>query len=191
MSGPAAPDAPSLFRESAHHSGCSRNTPELLCSDEQEPYHMPPRTSSPALFGMIILGFIAICALVPIPVRAQAVYGSIFGTITDQTGAVVVGARVSASSVQKRTRFATTTNASGNFRITHLIPDDYDLRVEAPGFQVAESTRLPVYADEAARIDMQLRLGAASEKLTVSAGDIPLMKTDRSDVATNFSKKDI
>ena len=191
MSAPAAPDAPSLFRESAHQSGCSRQTPELLGFAEQKNYQIPARNNSPALLGTVILGFIAICALVPIPVRAQAVYGSIFGTVTDQTGAAVVGAKVSASSVQKKTRFATTTNASGNFSITHLIPDDYDLRVEDPGFQVAESTHLPVYADQAARIDMQLRVGAASEKLTVSASDIPLMKTDRSDVATNFSKKDI
>jgi Carboxypeptidase regulatory-like domain/TonB dependent receptor-like, beta-barrel len=161
-----------------------------MWSAEEELLRVPSRAASP-LQGVAILVLLIVCALVPTPAHTQAIYGSIFGTVTDQTGAAVVGARVTAISVQKKTEFKTITNASGNFSVTHLIPDDYDLRAEARGFKVAESTRIPVYADQAARVDMQLQVGAAEEKLTVSATDIPLMKTDRADVATTFSKKDV
>jgi hypothetical protein len=64
----------------------------------------------------------------PATARAQAVYGSIFGTITDQSGAAVVGAKLTVTSVQKHIRFATTSNRAGNYSVTHLIPDLYDVQ---------------------------------------------------------------
>jgi hypothetical protein len=128
---------------------------------------------------------------VPGAARAQAVYGSIFGTITDQSGAAVVGAKLTVTSVQKGTKFEMISNAAGNYSVTHLIPDRYNVRSEAPGFNVVESTDIPVYADQAARVDIQLQVGANQEMLTVSAEDIPLIKTDRADVASAFSEKEI
>ena len=125
------------------------------------------------------------------PHSAQAVYGSIFGTITDQSGAAVVGAKLTVTSVQKNTRFETTSNEAGNYNVTHLIPDHYLVRLEAPGFKVVESTGIPVFADQAARVDVELQVGGTREKLTVSAEDIPLMKTDRSDVATTFDEREV
>ena len=93
------------------------------------------------------------CSLVPTHVFAQAVYGSIFGTITDQSGAAVVGATVAVTSVQKGTQFQTTTNGTGNYTITHLIPDQYNVRASGFGFKTLESKSIPVYADQAARVD--------------------------------------
>jgi hypothetical protein len=61
----------------------------------------------------------------------------------------------------------------------------------APGFKVVESTNISVYADQAARIDVQLQIGRTEEKITVSAEDVPLLKTDRSDVATTFSQMEV
>ena len=131
------------------------------------------------------------CALVPTPAVAQAVYGSLFGTVTDQFGAAVVGARLTITSIQKGVTFKTTTNGAGNYSVTHLIPDQYDVRSDALGFKAVESTGIPVYADQAARVDIQLHVGARQETLTVSAEDIPLIKTDRADVATTFSEKEV
>jgi len=66
-----------------------------------------------------------------------------------------------------------------------------NVRSEALGFKAVESTGIPVYADQAARVDIQLHVGARQETLTVSAEDIPLIKTDRADVATTFSEKEV
>jgi hypothetical protein len=114
--------------------------------------------------------------------RAQAVYGSIFGTVEDQSGAAVPGAKLTITSVQKGTKSETTTNGTGNYSVTHLIPDEYNIRSEAVGFKVIEYTNIPVYADQAARVDARLQVGTNQEELTVSAEHMPLMKTDRSDV---------
>ena len=118
--------------------------------------------------AIVLLSFCCFVLLAPVA-DAQAVYGSIFGTITDQSGAAVVGARLTVTSVQKGTKFEATSNVAGNYSVTHLIPDQYDLRSEAPGFNAVESTGIPVYADQSARVDVQLQVGANQEKLTVSA----------------------
>jgi hypothetical protein len=120
---------------------------------------------------------------------AQAVYGSIFGTVTDQSGAIVPGSRLTIISIQKDSRFHTVSNANGNYEVTHLIPDPYDIRAEAPGFKVFEAKNVHVYADQAIHVDVQLQVGAVKDVVTVSAQNVPLLKTDRADVATNFDQK--
>jgi outer membrane receptor protein involved in Fe transport len=140
--------------------------------------------------GMALLS-LCWCLLLPPVVRAQAVYGSIFGTVTDQSGAAVTGAKMTMTSIQKGTKFETTTNGTGNYSVTHLIPDQYNVRSEAVGFKVVKYTNIPVYADQAVRVDAKLQVGANQEELTVSAEDMPLMKTDRSDVATTFTREQV
>jgi hypothetical protein len=131
------------------------------------------------------------CVLAPTQTSAQAVYGSIFGTITDQSGATVIGGKLTVTSLQKGTESETTTNETGNYTVTHLIPDQYDVRVEAPGFKALHYEDIPVYADQAVRVDAQLQVGGAQETVSVSAEDIPLVKTDRADVATTFSQIEV
>jgi Carboxypeptidase regulatory-like domain/TonB dependent receptor len=136
---------------------------------------------------------LSICSFVFLPpaAHAQAVYGSIFGTITDPSGAPVVGARLTLLSIQKGIQFEATSNDSGNYGVTHLIPDQYDVRSLAIGFKVAEFKKVVVYADQAARVDIQLQVGGAQEELTVSAEDIPQMKTDRADMSTMFTQEQV
>jgi hypothetical protein len=139
----------------------------------------------------IVASFFLLCgfALVPTPANSQAVYGNIFGTISDPSGAAVAGAEVTVTSLQKGTAFHAHSNSSGNYSITHLIPDEYDLRGQAPGFKIIELTNIPVYADQTARVDMNLQVGGSEEQLTVSAEYLALLKTDRADVATNFNEQ--
>src|SRR5258708_16403895 len=95
---------------------------------DNEPSKLPSRATNPLVRAAAILVTIGVCALAPTCVLAQAVYGSIFGTITDQSGAAVVVAKLTVTSVQKGTEFETTTNETRNYNLTHLIPDQYDLR---------------------------------------------------------------
>src|SRR5882757_2487697 len=125
------------------------------------------------------------------PASSQAIYGNIFGTITDPSGAAVVGAKVIVTSVQKSTPFQTVSNQTGNYYITHLIPDQYDIRASGPGFKTFEARRIPVYADQAAQVDVRFQVGAAEETVTVSAEEVPLLKTDRADVSTTFTESQV
>jgi hypothetical protein len=118
--------------------------------------------------------------------RAQAVYGNIFGTVTDPSGAAVPGAKVTVTDVAKGTSDTATTNQTGNYSVTHLIPDTYAVRIEAPGFRAGEQKAIAVNADVSTHVDMQLQLGAVSEAVEVT-GAAPELKTDRADVATVFN----
>jgi len=118
----------------------------------------------------------------------QAVYGSILGTITDPQGAAVSGAKVTVTDQRKGTSDQTTTNESGNYSMTHLIPDIYSVSVEAPGFKKLEMKDVNVSADAGARVDGQFQVGATSESVEVTA-EAPQLKTDRADVAVTFNEK--
>src|ERR1700730_14032285 len=83
------------------------------------------------------------------PMWGQAVYGSIIGTITDPQGAAVANAKVTVIDQRKGTSDTTTTNDSGNYSVTHLIPDTYAVRVAAPGFKASELKDVIVSADAA------------------------------------------
>ncbi len=122
------------------------------------------------------------------PVWGQAVYGSILGTVTDPQGAAVANAKVTVTNQRKGTTDTTTSNDSGNYSVTHLIPDVYTVRIEAPGFKASELKDVIVSADAAANVPLQFQVGGTSETVEVTA-EAPELKTDRADVATSFNEK--
>src|SRR2546427_12724844 len=79
----------------------------------------------------------------------QAVYGSIFGTVTDPQGNAVAGAKVTVTSITKNTTDETTTNESGNFSVIHLIPDTYRVKIEGSGFKAYNVASVLVQVDTA------------------------------------------
>src|SRR5205823_6200239 len=132
---------------------------------------------------------VALLCSVSIPrASAQAVYGSILGTVTDPQGAAVVGAKVTVIDQNKGTKQETTTNESGNYSVTHLIPDIYSVKIEAQGFKSTEQKDIVVSVDNGSRVDLALQLGSTSEAVEVTA-EAPQLKTDRSDVAITFDSK--
>jgi hypothetical protein len=118
----------------------------------------------------------------------QAVFGSVIGTVTDPQGNAVVGAKVTVTSVTKSTVFETTSNESGNYSVTHLIPDAYKVHVEAPGFKAYDVPSVDVSADKSASVDAAMQVGDVTQTVEVT-GDIPQLQTDRADVDIQFSQK--
>src|SRR5271166_1643329 len=129
-----------------------------------------------------------LCTLYVPSAMGQAVYGSILGTVTDPSGAAVSGAKVTVTSQTKNTSETATTNESGNYDVTHLIPDVYTVRIEGSGFKVLEYKDIQVSADASAHNDAQLSVGVVTETVTVS-GDVEQLKTDRSDVSIIFNER--
>src|ERR1700730_10600571 len=119
---------------------------------------------------------------------AQAVFGSILGTVTDAQGNAVSGAKVTVTSLTKNTAFETATNDSGNYSVTHLIPDNYRVHVEAAGFKAYDVASVTVNADSSLNVDASLQVGAITQTIEVT-GEIPQLQTDRADVDIQFIKK--
>ena len=137
----------------------------------------------------LVLGM-ALASIAPAAL-AQAVYGTITGTVTDNTGAAVPNAKVTVTDVGKGTSVSVTSNASGEFTAEHLIPDTYNVKIETQGFKTFQQTDLRVFADTSLRVTAPLEVGNTGETVNVSADQVPLLKTDRADVATTFSAQEI
>jgi len=140
----------------------------------------------------LVLALFACASLVLLaPARAQSVYGSIFGTVTDKSGAAVPNATVTVTDEAKGTVVNVTSNASGDYSVPHLIPDVYDIKVSAKGFKSFETKGIAVEADAAPRIDPMMDVGGSTETVEVNADQEPELKTDKADVATVFNEQQV
>jgi outer membrane receptor protein involved in Fe transport len=122
--------------------------------------------------------------------RAQAVYGTVVGTVTDPSGAQVAGATVTILDMDRNVSTVTTTNDSGNFRQGFLIVGRYQVKVERPGFRTYVRNNVSVSVDNETTVDIKLELGNTNQTVEVTAqGEV--LKTERSDVAITFSQKQV
>jgi Carboxypeptidase regulatory-like domain len=139
-----------------------------------------------------VVGLVCVSLLtfsLPTGATAQAVYGSIVGTVVDSSSAGVLNAKVTITDLDRSVSFTTTTNESGFFTQRFLIVGRYQVRVEADGFS-ASVRDVNVSVDQETTVDVKLQVGQVSETVEVTGG-APLLKTERSDVATTFSEKTV
>lgn len=141
-------------------------------------------------FASFLLSLLLVATLA-VEIRAQAVYGSISGTVTDPKGAAVVGATVTVTDLAKNISRTVTTNESGNYEARSLVPGKYQVRVEQPGHKIGVQ-EVEVRADVDSTTDVALEVGAVTETVTISAETLELgLKTDRADVSTSFTGKQL
>jgi len=95
-------------------------------------------------------------------VFGQSTFGSLTGTVTDPSNAIVRGAVVEALNLSTNGVRSMVTDAGGVYRIVNLDPGEYTVTVKAPGFNIAEHKSVPVPARETVRIDVQLVLAAGA-----------------------------
>jgi outer membrane receptor protein involved in Fe transport len=122
---------------------------------------------------------------------AQAVYGSIAGTVGDPSEAALPGVTVTATSVERKTVHSAVTNDSGRYLLERLLPGVYEVKAEITGFKAAVVSTARVSVDTQTKVDFRMELGQLSEAVTVSASEGQLLKTDRADVATMFDARQV
>ncbi len=138
-----------------------------------------------------LLVLVVVLALVSAPRGSgQAVTGTITGYVTDPSGAAIPGATVTATEVRTGVATKRTTEASGLYLITNLLPGTYRLVVEAPGFQRSVQDNIALSADSKATVDVQLRLGAVSQEVTVTSAPA-MLKTEKTDVAAVLTERQV
>ena len=114
---------------------------------------------------------------------SQEVTASITGTVTDPSGAAVVGATVTATSEERGITYTAETNDSGLYRIAQLPVGTYSLKVEKSGFSSVVAPAFVLTLNQVARVDIAMKVGQTSETVEVT-GAAPVMETDTTQVDT-------
>ena len=122
---------------------------------------------------------------------AQTITGSISGEVTDPTGAIVSGAKVTATNTSTGVVTSATTNSAGLYNLRFLQIGQYTVRIEDPGFKTFTTQPFTLEVDQVAKIDGKLQTGATSETVTVSDELQPILDTDNSTLTTTFTASTI
>ncbi len=107
----------------------------------------------------------------------QTITGTVTGTVTDASGAVVSGAKITATNITTGIQTPTTTNSAGVYTIRFLQIGQYRISIEAPGFRTATLGPFTLEVAQEARVDAQLTLGKVSENVVVSSA-APILNTE-------------
>jgi len=136
-----------------------------------------------AAFGILLL--------LPAHADAQVLKGQILGAVTDQSGAVVPGVKVTLT--ETRTNFIRTgdTNDAGNFFFVNLDPGEYKIEAEKAGFSKALRSGVELLPNVTARINFELTPGTITQTIDVSATAVALLQTDRADTGGKIEQKQL
>jgi hypothetical protein len=135
------------------------------------------------LLGIRLFAPVLILAwlVTPSHVAAQVLYGSIVGTVEDQSGALVLKASVVATNKETGAARETSTDEAGRYAILNVLPGRYDVRIGATGFKTFTRPDVVVTINTVSRVDMRLEVGQLTEQVTIEAAAVAL-QTDKSDV---------
>jgi hypothetical protein len=121
---------------------------------------------------------------------AQAVTGTLLGTVQDSSGAVIPGANVTLTNEGTGVTNQTMSGAQGYYTFPNLAPAQYSVTVEARGFKTEVSKHNQVNVEQSTRVDFALSPGAVNEQVTVT-GATPLVETTTSDLGTTIDQTQI
>jgi hypothetical protein len=121
---------------------------------------------------------------------AQTTSTAIVGTVTDATGAVVPGARLTLLKVATGERRSMTTTATGDYGFPLLETGAYTMTAEAKGFQLLEKTGIVLELQQRARVDFQLSVGGATSTVEV-VGTAVQLKTEDAGVGQVITNKQV
>jgi hypothetical protein len=114
-----------------------------------------------------ILSLAALCLSLSPHALAQQPTGGIEGSVADPTGAVVPNATITAKSKSTNQTRTVTSNDEGQYQLTQLPPDVYEVRVTAPSFKTSVAKDVAVAVGTNVALDFKLEVGGANEEVTI------------------------
>ncbi|MCS7023750.1 MAG: carboxypeptidase regulatory-like domain-containing protein [Bryobacteraceae bacterium] len=122
--------------------------------------------------------------------KAQAVKGTLLGTVVDSSQAAVPTAKVVIVDIHRGVTREMVTNDSGFYSFPNLEAGTYRVTVEAPGFQKAQRDTVEVFVNSTVRADFELKPGAVTETIEVQ-GEGPILQTDRADTGRRIETRQV
>src|SRR5215467_10473706 len=127
------------------------------------------------------------CCLPMILANAQsASTAQVSGTVVDPQGAVVAGAKVTATNGATGVSRSVNTTSTGNYLLPNLPPGTYDVKVEAKGFSAAAGKGLKLNVGDQKTLDFNVAIAGSSQTVEVTA-EAPLIETTKTDVSTSVT----
>src|SRR5579872_2861328 len=121
--------------------------------------------------------FLGIFLLTAVGLSAQTFRGTILGTVTDPSGAVVSGAKVTVRNTATGLERVTQTTSDGSYSIPELPIGSYSVTITQPGFQTFSARDVQVNVATERRVDASLKTGQVAEQVVVSAENLPQVET--------------
>jgi Carboxypeptidase regulatory-like domain/TonB dependent receptor len=142
------------------------------------------------LLYLYILGILAVF-LFKVPVAlAQNITGDLLGTATDSSGAAVANATVTATEIQTQLQRSVTTNGQGEYTMSQMKPGVYRISVSAAGFKKADISGITLSPGDRKRTDVVLKVGEATESVSVTA-EANGLQTDSSSVSSTIGGRSL
>ena len=143
---------------------------------------LPNKRSSPWLAIAVLMFSLDTSAV------GQVLYGSLVGTVTDPSGAVVPNADITVTETATKQVRVDKTDTSGRYNLVNLLPGTYEVKIVAPGFRTVEQSNVIITPNTVNRTDVHLEVGQSSQQVNVSAAAVEL-QTDKADTHTEIASK--
>ena len=140
--------------------------------------------------GWMAMALVFMFAWAAKPACAQEFRGTLSGTVTDPTGAVIPGAAVVAVETHTGTTNRTTSDKDGQYVIPFLLPGDYSITVTMTGFERVTHSAITLQSQEHPIVDLTLPLGSADQTVTVSTA-APLIDEANASVGQVISTESV
>src|SRR5687767_805940 len=137
-----------------------------------------------ASIGPLLVSFALL--LTPAPLSAQTGAASLTGIVTDESGAAVPGATVTATNQATNVAYTATSNEAGNYTITSVPVGTYIVKSELASFKTSATRPIQLEAQQIGRIDFKMELGSLEETVQV-LGESPVLQTETATVGEVIS----
>lgn len=129
-------------------------------------------------FKRLVFAWIAAFSLFSLPLNAQLTRGTISGTVTDSTNAVIAGGQVSIRNLETGIERTTTTNEVGIYRFPAIEPGSYSVEFKAQGFQDRKLDKVNLSTSQEIVLNETLSVGAVLTEVAVEATAVDIAKTN-------------
>src|ERR1700761_273470 len=135
------------------------------------------------IFWGVSLGMFLVCLCVSRPAWNQQTTAAITGSVVDEGGATINNAIVTVTDTDRGTLYTAKTNDGGLFNFARVPIGNYQIKVEAPGFQSAEQNGVTLVLNQTARLDFKLHVGQVTTTAQVTA-EAPQLQSETTQVST-------
>lgn len=141
--------------------------------------------------SLVVVAVFGILAVIPVAAVGQTTTATIIGTVSDQSGAPISGASVTARNIDTGLNRTVSTGTDGNFRLEFLPVGNYSVDVNAAsGFRKASQKGIVLQVGDTSRVDISLEIGALNEEVTITDAP-PEVNTNSAELGRTIQTREI